>query len=571
MEESQKYISTYKQISDIGRQNVVSSMYMHSHPYLFRNAVAAFSNKSAFYRGENYKIKLIEELEELWLQMALKEHEFYDLFLIKPGDIEEREAEFNIKLKNSIRDYEFLQKLNSPSFYKYVDDMLNDRLVEVAKYLNIQYYNNLINNPLDDEVRATLYNLISEKIRQGATISFGGKTKIIKRNLKKVYKSDDLELTKAFKESLNEFFDSNSVMLSKNIAQQNDEYYRKHLKNLIMKYLASFSPPPSNEMLKVVGEACDEIFSDYGTDLKKTNAQVGVIGELLNSITLSSLVSKIENKLTPAIYIGGSLSEKKKPPVDFLIDKFGIQSKNSRTNPELFSDIHIMSALNFETFLDRLAQQQDENAAKYYGYLTTNILWLRKEGVDSGGIKAPLKMDDIPEIMSFITDILSRSADVFLAHRDFSKQAEIDVGGYKSYGNVFYLYKNSYLIPVSRMMDGIIKAVWLNRNSEAQNEGVGYFSGHGFSYSLNKKNKEQIKFKAETGKNFNAVSILMDKQEKIRQIKEPDGNKIYNYPSPLLEAGEEYGRIFRSGIKLKLTYKLSLKQLAKMTNLFGLW
>jgi hypothetical protein len=145
-------------------------------------------------------------------------------------------------------------------------------------------------------------------------------------------------------------------------------------------------------------------------------------------------------------------------------------------------------------------------------------LWLKNNGLDSDEKESHLKISEIPEIMAFITDIISRAADILLSHRDFELQKEIEFDGKKSYGNVFFLYKNTYLIPLSKMMEGIIKAVELGRDDEADNTGVGYFSKQGLSYSIKKEDKEEIEVKSESKSSFNAVPMLLEKKKAIADM-----------------------------------------------------
>ena len=171
-------------------------------------------------------------------------------------------------------------------------------------------------------------------------------------------------------------------------------------------------------------------------------------------------------------------------------------------------------------------------------------------------------------IMSFITDILSQAADIYLAKRDFRDVTEKD---YNSYGNVFYIYQNKYLIPLSEMMQGIINAVELDRQNEAFNEGIGYFSGQGISYETSKRKKyEFLTLNLNNGGGINEFSFLNKKREAASLLEE-DSTKILNCPENIMAIGRDGGKEFWSTMKLKLSYKLSLKNLKKMQDLYGLW
>ena len=126
------------EISDTGRENVVSRGYLHSSSFNFRNAVSLATVGSRFYMGEEYYEKTERRFIDIRNKLRAKEDDFYSIFGINTGDSVKNAYQFNKLFQKSLRRYKVLQKMNTEGFLKMTDSNLTDTIEKVvAKFEGI--------------------------------------------------------------------------------------------------------------------------------------------------------------------------------------------------------------------------------------------------------------------------------------------------------------------------------------------------------------------------------------------------------------------------------------------------
>lgn len=552
------------------QNNLISKGYLHSYTHNFIAATKMGGNLSIFNRDETYKNDLIKKLLALKERMEKKERSFYRNIGFNNKDIRVAAKRFNDYLGRAMKNYKILEQLNSPSFYSYLRGgaLLEDNLEGAADIIqdsiNKEIYENF-KRTRDRDVTAALMNEISRVFNEGKIPLFGNVKK--KNKLKKIYSYADIKMTKAFQDMLKKI----NLTRPKEQVKEISLEYKEQILNKIENFLTALGAEKT--FIKAVLEVAKKVVYEFSdSSLKDSYQQLGTIGEIVNYFSLEEVIKAINENLNKKgranlslVYTGtkktfrdSGESSGKSSPIDFFIGKYGIQSKNtSNLSNEGFNDIHVMSSLKLNTFVNRLAASIGSAQANQYQYLVQNVMWLKNNAVGVKG-ENDLKIGDIPEIMSFITDILSLGAEQLLVHENI----DIEDINTNHYGNVFFFYRTEFLVPVSLMMDGIIKAVDKTLKDEATNTGIGYFSSGGISAELEKG--KQINLIG--GVPLNKNNFLKQKLEALQKDLNDIGTeeeKVYRYPENLVSVGAYGGQSYRNAMSVSLKYKFNLRNLVK--------
>lgn len=547
-----------KQYKVEAQENLVSSGYLHSTTKGFRYFVAASKDYSIFHRSEQHKEVIKEKLKELKKSTENVEREFYSKFGIMDEDIAIAAKRFNTEvLQASMKNYHILKGINTPGFYNEIKSPYTNE--DKAELVYKKFNDIEISKKIGPSIIAEGLNKISDILNN---TNLYGNTK--KHKLKKVYTEKDLKITDAFYKALDKYNPELKYKIDEEL-NKSDKEYKKNIKNVIKKYLINHGA--DKKFITLFSKDLDKILSTFkSSQLNNTINQQGMIGEVINMFTLERIQEEISNSLNnkglakmAILYTGTAkiLDESGKDtgkyaPIDFFMDKFGIQSKNTlNLSNEGFNDIRIADSVSLDTFIQRLSNNKDvgKNAAEQYRYLAQNIAWLRNNSLDRDN----LKINEISSIMDFISDILATGARDLLIHNNRA----IKINNKKTikghYGNVFYFFRTEFLIPVSLMIDGLIDAV-----DKYQGESIGKFSNS--SFSIKKQNEEgQVNIISSGG---------LDKKEfynkKIQALKDYDGEtNVYRYPENLVAIGSEGGATFRNLVGVSVYYKFNLSNLVK--------
>lgn len=555
--------------SDV-QKNLVSQGYLHSYTHNFLAATNMGGNLSMFNRDTPYKENLKLKLNDLKDRMEKKEREFYRLFGFNNKNIKISAERFNFYLQKAVSNYKILEELNSPAFYTYLrgNGLLEDEIEKAAdiiqESIDKEIYKSFKQSK-DKKMTAELMNEISRAFNESKIPLFGVVKK--KNKLKKQYTELDTKMTEAFQEIIKQI----NLSQPKKEVEQISQDYKQEVVLKIENFLRSRGA--TEELIESVSEVAKSVvytFSDAA--LKDNNQQLGTIGEVINSFVLEEVLKTINTNLNKKgkanlalTYTGTKKtldifgkSTGKSSPIDFFIGKFGIQSKNTANlSNEGFNDIHVMSSVKLTTFVDRIAESIGPLQANQYQYLVQNIMWLKKHAIGVNG-ENDLKIGDIPEIMSFITDILALGAEQLLVHENI----DIEDINTEHYGNVFFFYRTEFLIPVSLMMEGIINSVDKTLKNETENTGIGYFSSNGISANLDKGKQINLIGGAPMTKNAFLQQKLDALQQDI-QTENPRETITYRYPENLVAVGAYGGKSFRNAATVSLKYKFNLKNLVK--------
>ena len=544
----------YTEISEEGRRNVVSAGYMHSTTFNFKNAVAGGLEGSKFHIDEEYYQKMESSLGKIKNKLLRKENQFYKIFGISGGDSATNAYRFNQLLRKSMERFKVLKKITSSSFYKFIDQDLFNQIQAVAEFFEEKCYDK--NIPIEDIIEFkdidSFLNQALNLINAIYTWEFQGSGK---RKLRKAVVSSG-EINSNLKVRFNEVFQKYIKIEAEKIQSKRSA----DLKKRIITFLN-----PDDEFRRIIERSYDEIKDRMNFSVLERNNTVGIVGEIDASILIDLMLDKMADKAPKSFYVGDLQDiNNKQSPIDFLIGKYGIQVKNStkdlsETTGIPFYDIHVQSSLSLDTFISRLNINADE-----YRYLVTNVMWLRNNGMDKNGSEDKLRMSDIPYILEYINGVISQASEDL-----FSTKAQdvFDKSGKKiasSYGNTFFLLKGQYLIPISVMIDGIIKT--LREEEQKNTSGIGYFDKNTL-WTSNKKNK-QVSLNSSTNI-ANSNKIKEEKRDAISQI--GDNYVSMNYPEPLLGVGSRYGQEIISNTKINIKYKLVMENLNKIENSLRIW
>lgn len=549
------------EITDTGRENVVSRGYLHSSTFNFRNAIAVTKATSRFYMDELYYEEIEKRLIEIRDRLIAKENSFYALFGINSGDNSRNAYLFNRLFKKSLNRYRVLQKMNTEGFLKMSDDNLVNTIQKVVNRFEEICRNESINierilNPSD------LNSFMEESLKALNIIyplTFGTNTG--KRPLRKAFLKSgrvNRQLEVRFGEIFRKEFPEEVRQSSQQSAQD--------FLNSIILYLQ-----PDEELTQLIKKSFNKIKNKLNLEVIERNNRIGIIGEIQAQIFIDLLLDTMADDAPKSFYVGNLYDSKtkKQSPIDFLIGKYGIQVKNTMESIENssvkpFYDIKVQSDLSLNNFISRLDMADSEE----FKYLVINVAWLRNNGLNKREDPDNLKFNDIPMILEYINNILNVYSEQLL-HTEASKiinQKGRSQG--TTYGNTFFLLKGQYLIPISVMIDGIIQATRLENQKESS--GVGYF----YRNDLGLISKKGNSVKLSTASNLNnAVSIHQEKLSILERMN-MDGSlneRGYDYSGELLDYGSGLGNDISGGMKIRIKYKFITENLNKINNNLKLW
>lgn len=549
------------EISDTGRENVVSRGYLHSSTFNFRNAVAMSMPSSRFNMDEEYYRKTENKMLAIKQRLEAKENEFYLMFGINTGDNARNAFEFNKLFSKSLRRYKVLKKMNTDGFLKMSDGSLTNTIQKVVtKFENTCKDRSIdidrILNPTD------LNSFMEESLKALNVIyplSLGKRTD--KRALKKAFTKSG-RINKTMEVRFGEIFKKE---FPDEVNKISDQSAKEFLNNMLL-YLQ-----PDEELAAVIKKSFNKVKSKLNLQVVERNNRIGIYGEIQTQVFIDLLLDAMADEAPKSFYVGNlyDSTTKKQSPVDFLIGKYGIQVKNTteaieNSSVKPFYDVKVQSDITLKNFISRLRGADAEE----FRYLISNVIWLRNNGLDGHERSDKLKFDEIPMILGYINNILSTYSEQLL-HTEASKI--IDKNGRTkgtSYGNTFFLLKGEYLIPISVMIDGIIKAMRLENQKDSV--GVGYF----YRDDLGVTNKKGDSVQLNAAPNLeNAVLIHKTKLE-ILEAMGMDGSlnlDAYDYSGDLLDYGAGLTDQLTSGVNIRIKYKFITENLNKINNNMKLW
>lgn len=549
------------EISDTGRENVVSRGYLHSSSFNFRNAVALSMVSSRFYMGQEYYEKTEKRFIDIRNKLRAKEDDFYSIFGINTGDSVTNAYQFNQLFQKSLSRYKVLQKMNTQGFLKMTDSNLVDTMQQVvAKFEDICQDNSIdierILNPKD-------FNAAMEEALKALNIIYplvmGKKTG--KKSLKVAFVSGG-KVNPEIEVRFGDIFKKEFPNEAKKISEQSS---KKFLNNMLL-YLK-----PDEEFAAIIRKSFNKVKDRLNLEVIEKNNRVGIIGEIQTQIFLDLLLDDMANNAPKSFYVGNLYDSetKKQSPVDFLIGKYGIQVKNTteaieNSTVKPFYDVKVQSDITLSNFIARLKGTDAEE----FKYLITNVAWLRNNGLDGHQRSDPLKFDEIPQILEYINNILASYSEQLL-HTEANKIVSKKGRSYgTNYGNTFFLLKGEYLIPISVMVDGVIQALRLENQKDSM--GVGYFYRN--DLGVTNKTGDSVKLNAATNIG-NAIAIHERKSEILGGMAEagelnPDA---LDYSGDLLDYGASLGDDLANGMNIRIKYKFITENLNKIENNLRLW
>ena len=502
-ERPRNFITVDKQTVD----RLISNNYLHSNTFNFKNAVAITSVDNAI----NYK-DLQEttknKMQSLITAAKAREQNFYHKFDSSINNIDD----FQKLLMKSNGLYKILMSLND----KQLIDSLNsseDKFQEVAfNEFATDIQKKVLQNPRNANKQDMIINGVIKKAFNNA---LEGKDKIHK--------------IKSIKSKSPVFLDwKQNFKTERNLQRLNGkEDFKKFILNIVENKINStpidnISKPidavQKRIILDDIGEAFDEMFNQQGKEekliLNQNSNIIGYIGEFIGYYLFRSFFKKISRDSKKIKYIGDTIEgdgKKLKPPVDILVEDYGIQVKNSLSE-SVYNNVQIQNSIILNTLIDQKLKISNPNQIKY---LLANIVFLSKFGLNYKGDTDPLSTKDksYNAILEYVSMIFSNYIDVLIsAEMDDKKIAT----GRK---NDFFLYKSIYLIPVSYLYQGVLN--YIIKEEEKS------------SVFLNKNMRKEIKL-SDAEINENSKSIQQNK----RLLTTNSPKNQLTYPNALLEYGK---------------------------------
>ena len=549
------------EISDTGRENVVSRGYLHSSTFNFRNAVAMSMPSSRFNMDEEYYRKTENKMLAIKQRLEAKENEFYLMFGINTGDNARNAFEFNKLFSKSLRRYKVLKKMSTDGFLKMSDGNLTNTIQKVVTKFENTCKDRSID--IDRILNPTDLNSFMEESLKALNVIYPlslGKRKD-KKSLRVAF-TKDKKINKNIEVRFGEIFKKEFPDEVKKIS---DQSAKEFLNNMLL-YLQ-----PDEELAAVIKKSFNKVKNKLNLQVIERNNRIGIYGEIQTQIFIDLLLDAMADEAPKSFYVGNlyDSTTKKQSPVDFLIGKYGIQVKNTteaieNSSVKPFYDVKVQSDITLKNFISRFRGADAEE----FRYLISNVIWLRNNGLDGHERSDKLKFDEIPMILGYINNILSTYSEQLL-HTEASKI--IDKNGRTkgtSYGNTFFLLKGEYLIPISVMIDGIIKAMRLENQKDSV--GVGYF--YRDDLGVTNKKGDSVQLNAATNLE-NAVLIHKTKLE-ILEAMGMDGSlnlDAYDYSGDLLDYGSGLTDQLTSGVNIRIKYKFITENLNKINNNMKLW
>lgn len=545
------------EITDTGRTNVVSRGYLHSTTFNFRNTVAVGVETSRFYMGDQYYEDIEKRLIDIRNKLVAKEESFYRTFGINTGDNSQNAFLFNRLLGSSLERYSVLQKMNTNAFLNNLDNKLFEMVQAVA-----DYFQDKITDPnidIDKILRPKdLDSMLEESVKllnKTFYLTFGKRSQVRQA----VTKSG--QVNKTYEVRFGEVYEKLPKEAKKISKTKSSDF----LNNMIS-YLR-----PDAELEALIRKSFNKIKNRLNISTYERNNRVGIVGEIQAQVFIDLLLNEMADNAPKSFYVGDLYDSKtgKQSPIDFLIGRYGIQVKNTtesigNSTIKPFYDIRVQTDVTLETFIRRLDTNPEE-----FRYFITNAVWLKNNGLNKDQEEDRLNFNDVPMILEYINNILSLNAEKLLhteATKVINKQGKVLKN---TYGNTFFLLKGRYLIPVSVMVDGLIKT--LREEEQKNSSGIGYFRRDTLGVSNKKKGKE---VKLTSAPNLeNAIRIQNEKRAILANMNANNSlsSEGLDYSGELLDYGTSLGEDLANGMNIRVNYKFITENLNKIENNLRLW
>lgn len=474
-----------KNINPNAYNNLVSEGYLHSNKFNF----IAIVNGQTRIDTLKENIPLLNKLNRLKEMAQAAENEFYiDVGVSGARDFEEKYLitnETNQSAKQKI-----LKIINSQESLSKVFRLLDQEAIR-DKFISVINADTKIIEPTA-EMKAE--EIVLKGLQTGALTVNGIKHTKVKSVDSKYVKS-------AMKEIL---IDSNESFF---IEERLEEYF-----NWIEEKLLN----NKKVMPKTLKKAFDDFKPKYESGLRK--------GFILKDFTSkSSGIGAILEISLEAVNDGwervGDIIDKqtgKKLGYDLIIhgknNDYKIQLKNSFYQSN-YMNIKIQDTIKFSTLLEEIAKTE-LGISRELNYLLTNTIYLIKYGLNQKGESSSLLINSIPNTKEFIKNVLNEIIFVFLGN-SFYKELSTEVH-VSQLGNLFFIYKGIYLIPISAFIQSAISLIEDKDNSTLGKIALPAVNNIEFSAGISNTKLQNNK--------KNIVKTL------------PKG---YNYPNELIEQGTD--------------------------------
>lgn len=530
-------------ISSNTQQNLVANSYLHSNPFNFTNAVAIATSGSTF-NLENQLTLTKSKMKESLGILKSTEQRFYSEMGVSGY------KEFNDKFREVLTDYECLRELRTPEFADFIGSSFLERVAFVFKD-KID-----INEKDIDKLEKQIVNMVNDSYVLGLNeqiVRAAFSVKKGKKSTSRPAKNISARLDKImFEKGLEEEAIEKGILV-------------KDLGDASIKYLRTRGYEVSPQLQQILKSSFEDMKNKINLKVTDQNNLLGVVGEFQAQVLFNLVLGKlsVKDKMRKALYTGADkdVSTERQSSIDFLIGKYGIQVKNTKRDlvQEALGErnrhtIHLIREVSLDTFADRISE------GDLYKYLVENILFLSQYGLDKNGNPSNLdfSQERVSKIIDFVTSILNANSQTLL-HAEvgdiFSEEANRKTI-ISTYGNVFFLFGGKYLIPVSLMLEGIMKQMIADLNRMKEEVGIGNYVYNGKvgieNYNLG---GVQIVYQG------NSVSAQELQQEKKIEASRLDSGDEYTYPENIMSIGKDAGNSVRSGLKVKVSYNYNLKKL----------
>lgn len=530
-------------ISSNTQQNLVANSYLHSNPFNFTNAVAIATSGSTF-NLENQLTLTKSKMEKSLGILKSTEQRFYSEMGVSGY------KEFNSKFREVLTDYECLRELRTPEFADFIGSSFLERVAFV-------FGDKIDINEKDiDKLEKQIVNIVNDSYvlglnEQRVRAAFSAKKG--KKSTSRPAKNISARLDKImFEKGLEEEAIEKGILV-------------KDLGDASIKYLRTRGYEVSPQLQQVLKSSFEDMKNKINLKVTDQNNLLGVVGEFQAQVLFNLVLGKlsVKDKMRKALYTGADkdVSTGRQSSIDFLIGKYGIQVKNTKRDlvQEALGErnrhtINLIREVSLDTFADRIPE------GDLYKYLVENILFLSQYGLDKDGNPSNLdfSQERVSKIIDFVTSILDANSQTLL-HAEVGDIFSEGANGKtttSTYGNVFFLFGGKYLIPVSLMLEGIMKQMIADLNRMKEEVGIGNYVYNGKvgieNYDLG---GVQIVYQG------NSVSAQELQQEKKIEASRLDGGNEYTYPENIMSIGRDAGNSVRSGLKVKVSYNYNLKKL----------
>lgn len=517
----------YKSISQDTQKNLVALTYLHSNPYNFRNAVAINDGNSVFGDKDKLKQNAIDKLNDIIRKSITIEENFYREI---SNGLATNIAQVQKIINKNDNYFKIFNLLNSKEFVNTFNKGEEERVLFLAQnYLKKDNTEAILDiDKLQKEIEDQMYQEFQKKQTKN-----NQKKQTIKE-IKNYYRKREGELLKEYDFNANQLLYNamTEFLKSKGFSEsENADFY-----SAFKKAFKIVTTNIDNTEIKLV--------------INNSSNIIGFIGEMGFTLFMNSLYSNMKNTKFGLTYLGELKvgADNKKSPIDFLIGKYGIQSKNSLAQAS-FNDVELKES-SIDTLLSQLFAQDGSIDVKKIRYLLVNISFLQYFGRPNR-----LKMEDVDEILNYINSVLSGYADFLLARQIELNESKAGIVG--KYRNNFYFYKNKYLIPISILLEGVRDTLKNTSNgNDLGDSQIGY---------INKKLGKTVKM-SKISSNINSKQFQEQKRKMLDGL--PDDE--YTYGNMLGKYGGQFGNRAARDIKIRINYKFINKNLDKINSILRL-